>query len=355
VDVIRPFERHDIPAVAKLFRWAFQRNGTHTDGELESYFDQLFFENPWREDDLPSWVHADDQGTIDGFIGVQPKRLRFRGRSIRAITATKLMAAPTATPLVASRLLRRVLAGPQQLLYSDIANDAGRRIFEALGGCTIMLYSLKWQRPLRPARHAIAWLGARGAPGAVTGLLRPIGSALDSVLKRGGPTEVAAIADGYVIEDLPLDVLAQRLPDLVGNRPLHPEYDERWLDWIVRVAQQTMPRAVLRRRLVRDAAQRPAGWFLYFLEPGASAEVQQLVARKDAYAAVFDALLADARDAGATMLSGRLEPSMVAEMSARHCVFRQADHWTLVQTNDPEILGTIAAGRGFLSRLEGEW
>src|ERR1041385_8203573 len=265
------------------------------------------------------------------------------------------MAAPTATPLVASRLLRRVLAGPQQLLYSDIANDAGRRIFEALGGCTIMLYSLKWQRPLRPARHAIAWLGARGAPGAVTGLLRPIGSALDSVLKRGGPTEVAAIADGYVIEDLPLDVLAQRLPDLVGNRPLHPEYDERWLDWIVRVAQQTMPHAVLRRRLVRDAAQRPAGWFLYFLEPGASAEVLQLVARKDAYAAVFDALLADARDAGATMLSGRLEPSMVQEMSARHCVFRQADHWTLVQTNDPEILGTIAAGRGFLSRLEGEW
>src|ERR1043165_3172135 len=80
VDVIRPFERHDIPAVVKLFRWAFQRNGTHTDGELESYFDQLFFENPWREDDLPSWVHADDQGTIDGYIGVQPKRLRFRGR-----------------------------------------------------------------------------------------------------------------------------------------------------------------------------------------------------------------------------------------------------------------------------------
>jgi len=354
VDLIRPFQRDDIPDVVKLFRWAFQRNGTHTDGELLSYFDRVFFENPWADDDLPSWVHVDDGGVLDGFIGVQPKRLRFRGRPVRAITATKLMAAPTATPLVASRLLRRVLAGPQQLLYSDIANDAGRRIFEALGGCTIMLYSLKWQRPLRPVRHAISWLKARGAPGAVTRLLGPIGSVADAVLSRGGPTRSPAVPDGYSVEDLPLTLLAQRLPDLVAQRPLYPEYDERWLEWVLSIAQQTIPHAVLRRRLVRDAAQSPAGWFLYFFEPGGSAEVLQLVARKDAHAAVFDALLADVRDAGATIVSGRLEPSMVNEMSARHCLFRRADHWTLVRTSDPEILGTIAAGRGFLSRLEGE-
>lgn len=355
MDVIRAFQRDDIPDVVKLFRWAFQRNGTHTDSALESYFEQLFFENPWYDDELPSWVHVTAQGTIDGFIGVQPKRLRFRGRPVRAITATKLMAAPTATPLVASRLLRRVLAGPQQLLYSDIANDAGRRIFEALGGCTIMLYSLKWQRPLRPGRHALSWLKARGAPSALTRLLSPMGSIADSLLGRGGLARSVAVPDRYSIEELPLEVLAQRLPDLVGQRPLHPVYDEPWLRWVLRVAEQTSPNALLRRRLVRDAAQSPVGWFLYFVEPGASAEVLHLAARKNSYAAVFDALLADVREAGATIVSGRLEPSMLKEMSARHCFFRQADHWTLVQTADPEILGAIAAGRGFLSRLEGEW
>jgi hypothetical protein len=360
VDLIRPFQRDDIPEIVKLFRWAFQQNGNHAPGELESYFERVFFENPWRDDELPSWVHVNEDGVIDGFIGVQPKRLWFRGRRIRSITATKLMTARTATPLVASRLLRRVLAGPQDLLYSDISNDAGRRIFEALGGSTIMLYSLKWQRPLRPARHAIAWLGARGAPGFVTGMLGPLGSAADSLLRRRGPTQASAVPEGYTVDDLSLDELAHRLPDLMENRPLHPEYDPRWLEWVLRIAQQTRPHAVLRRRLVRDAQQQPAGWFLYFVEPGGggaggAADVLQLVARKDGRAAVFDALLADAWQAGATMLSGGLEPSMVQEMSARHCLFRRADHWTLVQTQNPEILATIATGNAFLSRLEGEW
>lgn len=357
MDIIRPFQPDDIPDVVTLFRWAFQRNGNHAPGELEAYFDWVFFQNPWYDDELPSWVHVSDDGVIDGFVGVQPKRLRFRGRRIRVITATKLMAARTATPLVASRLLRRVLAGPQDLLYSDISNDAGRRIFEALGGSTIMLYSLKWQRPLRPARHAIAWLRARGAPGFATQLLGPIGSAADSLLSRRGPIQSPAMPDGYSVEDLSLEVLSERLRDLVGNRPLHPEYDARWLDWVLRVAQQTRPRAVFRRRLVRDAHQHPVGWFLYFMEPdaGGMAEVLQIVAGKHQQVAVFDALLADARDAGGTMLTGRLEPSMVQEMAARHCVFRRADHWTLAQTNDAEILATIASGQAFLSRLEGEW
>lgn len=355
MDLIRPFQRDDIPGVVSLFRWAFQRNGDSPQEELESYFDRAFFQNPWYDAELPSWVHVTDAGAVDGFVGVQPKRLQFGRRRLRAITATKLMAAPTATPLVASRLLRRVLAGPQDLLYSDISNDAGRRIFEALGGSTIMLYSLKWQRPLRPLRHAVSWLGARGAPGAVTRMLRPLESLGDAVLHRRGPVRTPVLPPGYAIEELSSDTLATRLRDLVGHRALHPDYDTPWLDWLLTIAQQTMPRAVLRRRLVRDAQQRPAGWFLYFAEPGGPAEVLQIAARKDAHAVVFDALLADARSTGATMLSGRMEPGLVQEMTARHCVFRRADHWTLVQTHDAEIMATIAAGKAFLSRLEGEW
>jgi len=355
VDVVRPFQRDDIPAVVELFRWAFQRNGNHAPGELESYFDRAFFENPWYDEELPSWVHVAESGGIDGFIGVQPKRLQFRRRRLRVITATKLMAAPTATPLVASRLLRRVLAGPQDLLYSDISNDAGRRVFEALGGSTVMLYSLKWQRPVRPARHAIAWLEARGAPGIVTKLSRPLGSMVDAMLGRGGPLRVPPVPEGYVIDDLSLDVLATQLRDVVGNRPMHPDYEVPWLEWVLQIARQTAPAAVLRQRLVRDANQRPAGWFLYFVAADGKADVLHLAARKNTSAAVFDCLLADAWSAGVTMLSGRLEPGMIQAMTARHCVFRRADYWTLVQTREPEILATIAAGQAFLSRLEGEW
>ena len=347
MDVVRPFERDDIPAVVKLFRWAFQQNGNHAPGELESYFQRVFFENPWYDEELPSWVHVAEDGTLDGFVGVSPKRLQFRSRRLRVITATKLMAAPTATPLVASRLLRRVLAGPQDLLYSDISNDAGRRVFEALGGSTVMLYSLKWQRPLRLGRHAVARLR--------TPWLRPIGSLADAALGRLGPFRVPKVPEGYAIEDLSLDVLATRLKDLVGDRALHPDYEVPWLEWLLSLARQTMPTAVFRQRLVRNSHDRTVGWFLYAVGRDGIGEVLQLASRKDSSGVVFDALLADAWSAGVTMLSGRLEPGMVVDMSARHCVFRRADHWTLVQTRDPEILATIATGKAFLSRLEGEW
>jgi len=268
------------------------------------------------------------------------------------------MAAPTAAPLVASRLVRQVLAGPQDLLFSDISNDSARRIFEALGGAaTILLYSMMWQRPVRPARHAVSWLRARGAPALITQSLRPLAAVADAALTRWGPSAAPSrfAHDGYSVGDLPLDVAAKRLPDLLPSRALQPEYDEQWLAWFLGLAQQMDPQRVLRRRLVRDPHQEPAGWFFYRVEPGGVAEVLQLVARKDARAPVFDALLWDAWSTGATMVAGRLEPSMVREMSARHCYFRQADYWTLAHTKDSEILDAILSGNALLSRLEGEW
>jgi len=359
VDLIRPFQRDDIPAVLELFRRAFPANGNHAPPPipLETYFERVFFENPWYDEELPSLVHVNDRGSIDGFIGVQPKRLRFRGRCLRVIAATKLMASETATPLVASQLVRRVLAGPQDMLFTDISNDAGRRIFEALGGVTILLYSLKWQRPVRPARHALSWLRARGLPALITQGLQPLAAVADAALARWGPPRARShsASDGYSTDDLSLDMVATRLPELLPSRALQPAYDEQWLEWLLGLAQQIEPRRVLRRRLVCDAHRQPVGWFFYFVEPGGVAEVLQLVARKDARTPVFDALLADAWSAGAAMVSGRLEPSMVREMSARHCYFRQADHWTLAQTKDPEILDAILGGNAFLSRLEGEW
>ena len=360
MDLIRAFERDDIPGVLELFRWAFARNGHHAPPgiPLDTYFERVFFENPWYDEELPSLVHVNDTGSIDGFIGVQPKRLQFRGRRLRLIAATKLMAAPTAAPLVASRLVRHVLAGPQDLLFSDISNDAARRIFEALGGAaTILLYSMKWQRPVRPARYALSWMRARGTPTLITQGLRPLAAIADTALARWGPSAARShfARDGYSVGDLPLDVAAKRLPDLLPSRALQPEYDEQWLAWLLGLAQQMDPQRVVRRRLVRDAHQEPVGWFFYRVEPGGVAEVLQLVARKDARAPVFDALLLDVWSTGATMVAGRLEPSMVREMSTRHCYFRQADYWTLAHTKDSEILDAILSGNALLSRLEGEW
>jgi hypothetical protein len=121
------------------------------------------------------------------------------------------------------------------------------------------------------------------------------------------------------------------------------------------VAERNEPDRPLRRRLVRDPQGGIVGWFLYYLGPGAESEVLQLLARRGAADAVFDALLADARSGGTVMLSGRPEPRMLKEMSARHCYFRHTGHWALAHSKQPDVLHALLNGDAFLSRLEGEW
>jgi len=354
--LIRPFQREDIPGVLALFRHAFLHNGNQAPAALSSYFERAFFDNPWYDADLPSYVHLDGSGSVIGFAGVQPRRWVWRGQQLRVAVATKLMASPTAGPLVAVKLLGRVFAGPQDLLLSDISNAAGRRIWEGLGGTTALLYSMQWQRLVKPAHHSLSWLRARGMPAVITQALRPLSAAADALLGRWmGNARSRSPSAEYSVQDLPLDVLATRLPDLLAGRALRPEYDRDWLEWLLNLAQQNEPHRSLRRRMVLDNRNEPVGWFLYFLEPGGVAEVIHMVARKGAADGVFQALLADARSGGATMLSGRLEPGMVSEMSAHHCYFREAGLWTLAHSQNPAILQAILAGNAFLSRLEGEW
>jgi hypothetical protein len=356
VELIRPFRREDTPQVLDLFRTAFLQAGKRVPAGLETYFDRVFFDSPWSDADLPSFVHLGRDGTVIGFVGVQPRPLQLRGRRLRAAVATKLMTSPTAgEPLAAVRLLSRAFSGPQDVLLSDLSNDAGRRIWEGLGGATALLYSLEWQRPVRPARHSLTWLHARGVPNLITQGLRPFGSVADTLVARWGAGRFRDSFAGYTAEDLPLEVLAARVGELCADRALCPAYDERALQWLLGVAQQNEPGRVLRRRLVRDARGAVIGWFLYFLEPGGVSDVVQLLARKGAGDAVFHMLLSDAWSGGAAMLAGRVEPAIVREMSERHCYFRHAGHWALAHSKQPDVLAAILSGNAFLSRLEGEW
>ncbi len=79
MEAIRAFRREDIPQVLELFRTAFLQTEKTAAG-LETYFDRVFFESPWRDEDLPSFVHLNAAGSVIGFVGVQPRPLLLRGR-----------------------------------------------------------------------------------------------------------------------------------------------------------------------------------------------------------------------------------------------------------------------------------
>ncbi len=66
---VRPLERHDIPAVARLFLKTFRRTAADANAALSSYLQQLYLDSTLYDPQICSLVHVDHDGTIDGFLG----------------------------------------------------------------------------------------------------------------------------------------------------------------------------------------------------------------------------------------------------------------------------------------------
>src|SRR6185503_15284214 len=86
-----------------------------------------------------------------------PRRMDFSGRSVTVGVASQLMIDPSKPrPFAPIELLRNFFAGPQDLSFSDGANDAAQMLWESVGGSIAMLYSSVWTKVLRPAQYSMA-------------------------------------------------------------------------------------------------------------------------------------------------------------------------------------------------------
>src|SRR5438067_11289181 len=162
----REFERHDIPEVAALWQKIFRHTDRPAPEALLQYFQTVFFGGPWQSDGLPSWVY-ENQGRIVGFLGVLARRMRHQGDSIRAGVITQLMADTNAGGIAALDMMKRYFNGPQELCWTDGANDSAAALWMRLGGEVAYGYSLEWRRVLRPTRYLSVLLDGRRA-------LRPV-------------------------------------------------------------------------------------------------------------------------------------------------------------------------------------
>ena len=110
----RPLRADDLPRLAELWVRLFPRPAT-TEG-VARYFRQVFLDHPHREEGIASLVYEDDAGVVAGFVGALPRRMVFRGRTIRAAVATQLMVEPgRRCGFAAFELLRVLFAGAQDL------------------------------------------------------------------------------------------------------------------------------------------------------------------------------------------------------------------------------------------------
>ena len=353
---IRAFARHDIPAVVDLYQRVFGLGTWVTPDRLASHLERAFLSGPWYDEEDCSLVCLDSDGGIAGFLAVLPRPMLLQGRPVRAAVSSKFMVDPQrAPPLAAISMLKAFLGRPRDLALADLSNDESRRVWEGVGGQTVLLYSLSWLRLLQPCRYVASWVGQRpfGKPLALAA--RPLCSPADALFARLDVNRLHRPPEGNTTAELDEATFLGHYAAFAGPEALRPDYDERSLRWLWDVIARTLPTQPLRKQAVRTESGQVIGWYVYFLARHGVSEVLHVASRKGSTSEVLHHLFADAWRNGSTAMYGRVSPSHMKPFSTRHAFFRSGPPWMLVHSKRPEILEALHRGVAFLSRLEGEW
>src|SRR2546426_1011473 len=230
---VRTCVESDVSRIAELYRRVWTSAADRPLAYSEAYFAEMLFRNACHDDDLPSLVYEDDGGEVVGCLGVMPRRMSIRGRPVRMAISHNFMVAPDSrSSLAAVQLMRTFFAGSQDLSIAE-SNDAGRRVWEGLGGSTAPIYEMVWTRPLRPGRYLASLIGDRRRGCRAPVWLRSIAGIVDAVAARmplSRPFRLRVPASKS--EELTTGTFLQFFGEVADGRALRPEYDEHSLRWI---------------------------------------------------------------------------------------------------------------------------
>jgi len=351
---VQPCIEEDIPQVANLHCRAFYGTDAPASERLRAYYRDVFFGNPWQDQELPSLVYRTSKGDVLGFMGLIPRTMLFHGRRIRVAIAHRLMVAPdSGHPLAAVKLMRRFLSGPQDVSISDGANDKGLQFWECSGGKTSAMYSMGWIWPLRPS-HCLLSLLTRGQAGRLAGMaFRPICGLIDLVFSRKWRSSLELAPQTELERDMDASTILSCIAEVSDGYALRPEYDQRSMVWLWGRLQENASRGRLQGKALLDLHGRPAGGFLYYANRGGFGEVIFMAARRDSINSVLNSLFHHALKQRRIGLRGRIEPRFLLGLMQHGCILKK-ECCALVHSRDPEILEAIEHGDAFISGLEGE-
>jgi Acetyltransferase (GNAT) family len=318
---------------------------------LLEYFERTLLDHPWADPAIPSLIFVDADGEILGFIGSHVRRFRFDGQPIRIAWTGPLMTHPSARrTAIGAFLLRRYLQGPQHATLTDGANEASRRLMQAMGGEVSHLRSLRWVRVLRPASFGAAWLSQR-AGRRIAAPLRPISGWFDSF--AGARTGLRPKEAGGHGERLSPEAMTSSLPSIARSLRCFPDYDNEMARWLFHEVGEVRSRGSLMASLVRDPRDAVLGWYLCQVEEGGDCSVLQVAAKTSAAGEVLDRLFHEAYGRGAVTVRGRLEPTLLEPLATRSAVFR---YWgaTLIHSQSSDLMGVLLSSRCLLTNLDGE-
>ena len=353
---IRPLAEGDLEQVASLYELVARSGSTTAPPGLVDFFRESFLEHPWFDPEIPSLVTEGADGRIVGFIGSHVRRFRFDGRHVRLGCCGHLVTDPEArNQAVGAFLLKRYLAGPQELTITDTASPDVSRMWETFGGRTAHTSSIGWVRVFRPGAFALEYLAHKNRARAAQAVGRPFSSVFDALSTRFSPGRLRVERPGGFSEELTPESLVRHLPEIADTVRLYPDYDPAFLEWLFRDMALTTAHGSLTRALVRDPKGAVLGWYVYYRKRGGISQVMQIAGRPRDLGAVIDHLLYDAQGGGSAALQGRLEPRLLEPLSTRRVLLHPSGYLALVDAREQELLAAMAAGDALLTRMEGEW
>lgn len=355
---IRPLDLQDVPHVASMFMRVLRKESAPPSSGLVDYLSRIFLEPPGHDPEIVSQVHVRDDGSVSGFIGVIPLALTLEDRPLRAaIASTYMVEDHENDPFAGARLLRRFLAGPQDISLTETANDISTTMWRKMRGTVLSDYSLEWLRVIRPAAFMIE---AAARATRIARLASPLARPFDALIRRS-PDEAAwshlspavhgnRLLPGADIDD---DEAAWLLRHFSSDFPMRPAWKEEDLAAMVAHSHSKPNYGSMVRRKVSSRSGSPVGMFLYYGDKARIGRTIQILAAPGHEGAVIDAMLADADQRGLAALRGRTQPALLNAMLGRRFSFVHSAS-SIVHARDASLVTPFRSGQAFFNGFAGE-
>ena len=351
---LKVFEPRDILRVASLYDIVFERGDGKPSNRLCEHFEELFFNNPWADPLVPSWIYETNQGDIKAFVASHPRKMLFDGEPIMcAATGYWMVAEDYRGRRLGSLMSRHSAEQGPVLSYSDTGRPygtPGRGIWQRAGhGGRILVASIQWECVLRSSRRCDATKGGSR----ILQLPRRI---VDEARLRRRRWRMEPLLEGTRISDVAPSTMEQ-LPEMLrpGTR-LYPRYDAEYVSWLFKVTASTFTRGELRHSTVvhRDGKGIDGWYFLYLADTG-KAEVLQIVSKQEGHERTLAQLLAHAYAEGATSVMGHWSGhDVLLAAQSMGCHIGYIPSRTSIYTHNTEIMRAVMSGDYFLSGFEGD-
>jgi len=302
-----------------------------------------------------------DNGRIVAIVIGCPVRVDYRGRSEWAVVGTLLSAWPGKVETAnVGQMLVDFADGPQTMTMADRANERGRRAAARVEFRDYPQYSLRWGRVIHPGTGAAgALLNRKNLPRSLQRqALQIFAQSLNASAKRilASQLDVPSPRSRIQSRSLRVSDVVDHGSTLLDGYVLRPDFsDASSIEFQWNQLDVLRPEGTMHRVAVLDSRDALVGWYLLHEWPTGTAEVVQLICAPKMASDVIAQLLRHAHDLGVGSIHGDAPSSLLLPLANAGAHFYIRGSATVVHSRDPEVHETFAAGKAFITGLEGEY